>query len=137
MLAWRNLRAWRRWTLRIAYVLMGVTVPVNLFLLFIQRDFTTSKISVAILAFVALWFAFVRIAPRVSSRRQFQSNPSAQPPMTIEVSDLGLTLNSSYADSKLSWSAFVAWAEGKLVFVLLPQPRTYFPIPKRAFTADQ
>jgi len=116
---------------------MGVTVLVNLFLVFVQRDFATSKISVAILAFVALWFAFVRITPKMSSRRQFQSNPSAQSPMTIEVSDLGFALNSSYADSKLSWSAFVAWAEGKLVFALLPQPRIYFPIPKRAFTTEQ
>jgi hypothetical protein len=31
----------------------------------------------------------------------------------------------------------MAWGEDKAVFVILPQPRIYVPIPKRAFTAEQ
>ncbi len=57
--------------------------------------------------------------------------------MTMEASDTGLTVHTAHADSKASWSAYVAWAETKSVFVILPQPRIYVPIPKRAFTPEQ
>ncbi len=57
--------------------------------------------------------------------------------MTIEASDAGLAVHSAYGESKVSWSAYMAWAEVKSVFVILPQPRIYVPIPERAFTAEQ
>jgi len=57
--------------------------------------------------------------------------------MTIEPSDAGLHIQSAHADSKVAWSAYVAWGENKTVFVILPQPRIYVPIPKRAFSAEQ
>jgi hypothetical protein len=116
---------------------MSLTVPVALLLAFFRPDPQTIKISAAILGFAALWFTYMLAGPRFSGRRQFRGSPSAQSPMTIEATDAGLALNSPYADSKLSWSAFVAWAEGEFVFVILPQPRIYVPIPKRAFTSEQ
>lgn len=62
---------------------------------------------------------------------------SAQVPIEVEASDEGLFFHSAYAESKISRSAYVAWGENKATFVILPQPRTYFPIPKRAFTPEQ
>lgn len=57
--------------------------------------------------------------------------------MTVEASDEGLVVQTAHGNSKVSWSAYVAWAEGKSVFVILPQPRIYIPIPKRAFSNEQ
>jgi len=57
--------------------------------------------------------------------------------MTIEATGAGLEIHSVHADSKVAWSAYMAWGENKTVFVILPQPRIYVPIPKRAFTPEQ
>ena len=116
---------------------MSLTIPVAVFLASIHRNPSTLEISAAILAFAALWFTFMWAGPWFSARTQFRGSPSAQSPITIEASDVGLALHSAYADSKVSWSAYVAWAEGKSVFVILPQPRIYIPIPKRAFHDEQ
>jgi len=137
LLAWRNLKAWRRWLLRCAYFLMSLTIPVGVLLAFVRSDPQTIKISAAILGFAALWFTYMSGAPRFSGRRQFRGSPSAQSPMTIEASDAGLAVHSAYGESKVSWSAYIAWAEAKSLFVILPQPRIYVPIPKRAFTEEQ
>lgn len=61
----------------------------------------------------------------------------AQSPITLEASETGLQFQNAHADSKVAWSAYVGWGEGKSVFVILPQPRIYITIPKRAFTAEQ
>jgi hypothetical protein len=87
--------------------------------------------------FGVLWFAFMLAAPRLSARRQFRNTPTAHSPYTIEASDEGLHIQSAHTDSIVAWSAYVAWGENKSVFVVLPQPRIYVPIPKRAFTAEQ
>jgi len=104
---------------------------------YIRPNSQTIKISATIFAFAALWFTYMWAAPRFWARRQFRANPSAQSPITIEASDAGLDVHSAYAESKVSWSAYVAWAEAKSVFVILPQPRIYIPIPKRAFDDAQ
>jgi hypothetical protein len=114
-LAWRNLKAWRRWLLRCSYFLMSLTIPVAVLLADTRPDPQTLKISAAIFALAALCFTYKWAAPRFSARRQFRANLSAQSPITIEASDAGLALHSAYAESKVSWSAYVAWAEAKSV----------------------
>jgi hypothetical protein len=116
---------------------MSLTIPVGVLLAFVRPDPQTIKISAEILGFAALWFAYMWVAPRFSGRRQFRGSPSAQSPMTVDASDVGLAVHSAYGESKVSWSAYMAWAEAKSVFVILPQPRIYVPIPKRAFTSEQ
>jgi YcxB-like protein len=137
LLAWRNLKAWRRWLLRCAYFLMSLTIPAGVLLAFVRPDHHTIKISTAILGFAALWFTYMCAAPRFSGWRQFRGSPSAQSPMTLEASDAGLAVHTAYGDSKVSWSAYTAWAEAKSLFVILPQPRIYVPIPKRAFSSEE
>src|ERR1022692_4847040 len=53
--------------------------------------------------------------PSLSGRRQFRNTPSAHDPMTIEASDAGLEIHSVHADSKVAWSAYMAWGECKTV----------------------
>lgn len=123
--------------MRFAFLVVGLTIPLALLLVGIRRDYETLKTSAATLLFAAVWFCFMWAAPRLSARRQFRGTPSAQSPISIEASDAGLVVHSAFAESKLSWSTYVAWTEAKSVFVILPQPRIYVPIPKRAFTAEE
>jgi hypothetical protein len=136
-IAWRKLYRWRRWLYPFAYFMMALTVPTAIMLAIFDHSVQTLKVSGAILLFAALWFSFMLLAPRYSARRQFRGSPSAQSPMTLGMSDAGLEIHSVHSDSKASWSAFVDWAETKSLFVILPQPRIYIPIPKRAFSEEQ
>jgi hypothetical protein len=61
----------------------------------------------------------------------------AQSPIALDVLEDGLKFHSPHADSRMAWSAYVAWGETNSVFVIMPQPRTYVTIPKRAFTDAQ
>jgi YcxB-like protein len=116
---------------------MGLTIPVAVLLTYVRRDSQTLETSAAIVVFAALWFTFMSAGPWLSARRQYRNTPTAHTPITIDASDTGLHIQSVHADSKVVWSAYVAWREYKSVFVILPQPRIYVPIPKRAFTIEQ
>jgi hypothetical protein len=61
----------------------------------------------------------------------------AQSPITLKVSEHGLEFHNAHADSRVAWSAYVAWGETKSVFVIMPQPRAYITIPKRAFGEEE
>ena len=137
LLVWRGLRWWRRWLIRCAYVVVALTIPVAILLVCLRPNLESFKSSGEILGFAAVWFGFMLGGPWISSKRQFAGTPSAQSPMTVEASDDGMEVQTAHANSKLSWSAYIAWAEGKSVFVVLPQPRIYIPIPKRALSNEQ
>jgi len=137
LLVWRGLKPWRRWLLRCAHVVVALTVPLAILLVCLSPDLESLKLSGGILGFAAVWFGFILGGPWISAKRQFTGTPSAQSPMTVEASDVGMTVQTAHANSNVSWSAYVAWAEGKSVFVVLPQPRIYIPIPKRAFSDEQ
>jgi hypothetical protein len=137
LLLWRSLKSWRRWLLRCAYVLVGLMLLTSVALPFVRPDSGMLKLWATPFAFGVFWFAFMLGAPWLSARRQYRNTPTAHGPMTIEPSDAGLHIQSAHADSKVAWSAYVAWGENKTVFVILPQPRIYVPIPKRAFSAEQ
>jgi hypothetical protein len=137
LLAWRRLKTWRRWLLRSAYFLVGLTIFVSLLLPLVRPGSEMLKIWAAPFAFAVIWFAFMLGAPRLSARQQYRSTPTAQTPITIETSETGLYIQSAHADSRVAWSAYAAWGENNTVFVILPQSRIYVPIPKRAFSAEQ
>ena len=137
LLAFRAVKVWRRWLIRSSYVIVGLTIPISLLVVVFHPRPEDLNVGYVGLAFAALWFAFMIGGPWLSARRQFKGSPSAQFPVEIEISDEGLSLHSAYSDSKVSWSAYVGWGENKHTVVILPQPRIYFPIPKRAFTLEQ
>jgi hypothetical protein len=60
----------------------------------------------------------------------------AQSAITLDVSERGFEFHNAHADSRVAWSAYVGWGEAKSVFVILPQPRAYITIPKRAFSNE-
>ena len=135
-LAWRNRRKWGLWARWAAYLIVGAAMLLSLVgLLFAQTE--TATIGRFALGFWVVWFAWVLLAPRFFSKRQFRHHPMAQSLITLDCSETGLQFHNAHADSKVAWSAYVGWGESKRVFVIMPQARIYITIPKRAFTAEQ
>jgi hypothetical protein len=116
---------------------MAMAFLISLFVLAFDRNSSKNQIFTAGIGFSALWFVFMLIGPWFSSLHQFRNAPSAQSPINLDISETGLEVHSAHGDSKVSWAAYVAWSERKSVFIILPQPRIYVPIPKRAFTEQQ
>jgi hypothetical protein len=114
---------------------MGLIFLVSILQLFVAPAHFVSALPGIVFSVVAL--VFIWYGPSLSGRRQFRNTPSAHDPVTIEASDSGLQIHSVHADSQVAWSAYMAWGEYKSVFVILPQPRIFVPIPKRAFTSEQ
>ena len=114
---------------------MGLLFVVSVLQLFINSATVVNVVPGVVVSVGFL--TWIWAGPSLSARRQFRNTPSAHDPMTIEVSDLGLQIRSVHADSKVAWSAYMGWGEYKSVFVILPQPRIYVPIPKRAFTVEE
>jgi hypothetical protein len=112
---------------------MVALVVLCLILLWSHPDSLSRGTLGAVIGFALVWLAVTWLNPGISARRQFRNIPSAQHPIRMEASDSGLNIHSAHSDSKVAWSAYVDWGEGKSVFIVLPQPRIYVPIPKRAF----
>jgi hypothetical protein len=127
LLAWRNLRSWRRWGFRVLAIWMGLIFLVSVLQLFVAPAHFVSALPGIVFSVVAL--VFIWYGPSLSGRRQFRNTPSAHDPMTIEASDSGLQSHSVHADSQVAWSAYVAWGEYKSVFVILRSPRSLFLYP--------
>ena len=118
---------------------MLACVAILVSLIQVLRSFNSSTVAMTgtMIAFLAVWSAIMWGAPRLSSWLQFRKMPTAHVPVTMDFSDSGVHIRSVHTDSQVAWSAYVAWGEYKSVFVILPQPRIYVPIPKRAFTNEQ
>jgi YcxB-like protein len=102
-----------------------------------DRDRADKVVSWVLVSLSAAWLFFAYVYPRLATSSQVRRTASLHGSRTLTISASGLRIKSQQVDSHLAWSAFVRWAEGKSVFLVLTQPHGYMPIPKRAFTADQ
>jgi hypothetical protein len=76
-------------------------------------------------------------SPYLSARSQFRGSPNAKTPLTLDATESGLRFQSIHSTSEMQWSALIAWAEGKSIFALFPNPRLFIPVPKRAFSPEE
>jgi hypothetical protein len=123
--------------LLVSYLVVGTGLLTSLYMLLFARSAETNPVALGGSGFGVVWFAYMWFAPRFFARRQFKNHPIAQSQITLNVSEQGLEFHNPHAASKVAWSAYVAWGESRSVFVILPQPRAYITIPKRAFTEEQ
>jgi|HubBroStandDraft_4_1064222.scaffolds.fasta_scaffold09410_3 hypothetical protein len=137
MMAWRMRSRWRRWNYWLRFAVMAPLLVVSATMLVAYPPARLKQDLWIVLGGSAFWLAFPWAMPWLSARTQFRRMPSARDPMTLTVSESGLHMRSRHADSQIAWSTFIDWREEKSVFVVFPQPRTYVPIPKQAFTDEQ
>lgn len=137
MLAWRALRPWRVWLRWFAYVSVGFAGVISIFALIFHNDAFPIQSALAGLGFAVVWFAFILGYPRYCVNRQVKGSPIAQSPITLNISEDAIEVHNAHVDSRAAWSAYIGWGERKSVFIVLPQPKMYVTIPKRAFTEEQ
>jgi hypothetical protein len=137
MMAWRMTSRWRRWKYWFGLAVMIPILIVSAILLVAYPHSALKQTFLIGLGAAVVWLASIWTGPWLSAFMQFRRMPSAQDPTTVAISDSGLRVHSRHGDSQVAWSAYIGWGEETSVFVLFPQPRTYLPIPKRAFTEQQ
>lgn len=136
-LAWRNRRKCQRLLRWIAFFIVAIASLTCLDVRFFARNSEADPIAWFGITFGVGWWAYMLLAPRFYSRRQFRNNPMAQSPITLDASEQGFEFHSPHAESKVAWSAYISWGEAKSVFIVMPQPHMYIAIPKRAFAEDE
>jgi hypothetical protein len=114
-LAWRKARTGRRWSFRLLPILCILLLTLSVISVWQNPQYRRSTPILVMGAFVmvAAW-----LRPRLRARRA-PNMPLNRGPMVLEVSDSGLHFRSAVEDSKVSWSAFIGWAEGSVVFRLI------------------
>ena len=135
--AWQRRTPARRKSYYATVIIMSFLFALGVVFLAWSPDLEIRYLSFFALGLPSICFLSLWIGPRVQARMQYRRMPSAQVPMTMTVSDFGMHIRSVHGDSRVHWSAYIGWSEGKSVFVLFPQPRIYIPIPKRAFSSEQ
>ena len=83
---------------------------------------------------VSLFFIF---AVRLQVWLSFRRDNRLQDQFEAVISDNGIDVASSRADSKYDWSAFLRYAETKSLFLVYQAPRVFNIFPKRAFAAEE
>ena len=136
-MAWRSRRKWQKWLLWTAYFVVATSTLLCMFIVFVDRKSEPSPVDWAGLVFGPVWFTYILIGPRLFSRRQYRNYPIAKSEITLDASDERLEFHTTHGDSRMAWSAYIAWGESKLVFVIMPQARIYVTIPKRSFGEEE
>jgi len=107
----------------------------------IADKFVTLKtvlIESLIIFFVGLIVILIRlIRSSRAGRARFTNDPSAQGPISLNVSSDGLSFQGPASPDNVSWDHYLRWHETTKQFVLFPSLGTFVIVPKRAFTSEQ
>jgi hypothetical protein len=57
--------------------------------------------------------------------------------MELTIGEDEIAYKNERGDSRTKWSALEDWQESKSLFLLYPQPRMFFIVPKRVMQPDQ
>lgn len=80
---------------------------------------------------------FLTFSLRLQVWLSFRRDTRLQDQFEAEISEHGIDVSSSRADSKFDWSAFVRYAETKNLFMVYQAPQVFNVFPKRAFAAEE
>lgn len=134
--AMRRRTTFSRWSSRFTYSCFFLVLAAAIFLSLLGPDKSFSNLFPlwALVAFLTcvIWYSPYRIA-----RKMIKGSPSASLPHTMEISESGIYSRSAIGESRFTWDLIVGWVEVDRVFALFPSPVSFFPIPKRAMSADQ
>jgi hypothetical protein len=79
---------------------------------------------------------FLMFLLRLQVWLSFRRDNRLQDQFEAAISDSGIDVSSSKAESKFDWSAFVRYAETKNLFLVYQAPKVFNVFPKRAFAAE-
>jgi peptidoglycan/LPS O-acetylase OafA/YrhL len=107
MIAWRMRSAMRRWNHWFGFALTIPGLVLSAAMLVAYPHSPLKQTQWVALGVCAVWLACTWAQPWLSARIQFRRMPSAQDPMTVEISESGLRMRSRHADSQVAWSAYL------------------------------
>ena|ERR1700674_4620875 len=87
--------------------------------------------------FLGLLLVTLYVWSGIPFRVQFRKLKAWHRPMEMVVGDDAVSYTSPTGEGRSRWEAFEAWRESKKSFLLYPQPRIFFIVPKRAMQPDQ
>jgi hypothetical protein len=138
LIAHRNRSTFRKWTSRLAQFFMFVLVAIGLLLLIVRPHDPTTRANLTPMFIVVPIWAFVLWAgPRLSARRQYQKQPSAQGSRTLRMDAAGVHWRWSGGASDVEWKTYMRYVESKRQFLLYLSPAAFTMVPKRALTPEQ
>ena len=85
-----------------------------------------------VMMLLGMTLATRRLLERVA-RREWESSPALRNPMTVIITDTGLTLEQADQTHQFQWTAFLKVRESKDLFVLYTSENRIHILPKRAF----
>ncbi len=89
-----------------------------------------------LLLLVPLTTLFLLIWVPYNCRRMYKQRKDLQRECSFIVSDEGLSFKSMDAEGKKSWSDYLKWKEGKLVFLIYMSDEVYQLVPKHFFATE-
>ena len=95
------------------------------------RGSTTNLVIVVGVAVLATIFRF--LWPQMAGRDFVRKNPSALGPVHLQISESGVSTESSAGQAKLSWDAYQRVCETTSMFLLYTQSNFASIVPKRCF----
>lgn len=79
------------------------------------------------------FFPFINLLQRYNTARTWKTHPSLREPKILEVTEEGLTLQSSSFKATVKWQVYTGFLETKNLLILYSAKSTFDIFPKRAF----
>jgi hypothetical protein len=86
---------------------------------------------------VGVLFTYVWIWSGIPWKKEFRRTRALHSSMELTVGEDEIAYKNERGDSRTKWSALEDWQESKSLFLLYPQPRMFFIVPKRVMQPDQ
>jgi YcxB-like protein len=98
-------------------------------------SWNAQAIAATLFMFVFMPYAFF-IAPYLSARKRFRTDPRLQQLISYTFSPSEIVIRASVGDSRLNWTAFAEVLETRKYFLLYPQSALAHVLPKRCFASQ-
>jgi hypothetical protein len=138
--AWRSRRRWFKWLLFVVAFWMVALAAAGVVTYLLRPDpkfLTIFRPFWIVSALWIVWFAFWLRSPARSARKQFSSQPALQSPRTMSANENGVRWRWDGGNADLAWNNFVHFMETPGLFLLLPAPKIFNVVPKRAFGPEE
>jgi len=118
----------------LAIIALGAGFVVTLF---ITASATRHEILPAWIFLGAMWLFVVLLRSKVVYRMQFNRTKALHDPIHFEAGDDGVVFRTQRGESTTKWEGLEKWRESKGSFLLYPQRRLFFVVPKRVLDVGQ
>jgi hypothetical protein len=138
LIAHRNGSAYRKWSFRLVFSSLFVSVGLCLLMLAERPHDESLRASLAPwIALGVIWAVVMWARPRWWARNQYTKQPGVQGPRTVIIDAEGVHSCWNGGSSDIEWKNYIRYVESKRHFLLYSSPVIFNTLPKRALTPEQ